>query len=91
MKGLRGVLVLAALVPNLSMAMPSKCELQARSKFQKQAVEIEMASITGNVSAIEVVSRRESLQKRLEREQAHCIRPANTRRYASSGVAEISF
>ena len=85
MKGLRGVLVLGAMVPNLALAMPSKCEVKAHAKFQKQAVEIEMASIQGDVSSIELTSRRESLQKRLEREQARCVRPAKfARNYASA-------
>ncbi len=81
-------LLLAALVPNLVMAMPSKCEVKAHAKFQKQAVEIEMASIVGNVSTMELASRREGLQKRLEREQAHCIHYISSKRqsrnYASA-------
>jgi hypothetical protein len=85
---MKAFLIMGALLPNLAMAMPTKCEVQAHAKFQKQAVEIEMASIVGNVSSIELVSRREGLQKRLEREQAHCIHFVSSKRqsrtYASA-------
>jgi hypothetical protein len=85
---MKALLMIGALVPNLVMAMPSKCEVKAHAQFQKQAVEIEMASIVGNVSSIELVSRREGLQKRLEREQAHCIHFISSKRqsrtYASA-------
>lgn len=90
----KGVLVLGMVLPNLGLAAPSKCEVQAHSNFQKQSVEVEMASIAGNVSTIELASRRETLQKRLERDQAHCIRlvrhKPNTRTYASAGADSVS-
>jgi len=57
-----------------AFAMPSKCELQAHSNFQRQSVEVELASIVGTVSSIELASRRETLQRYLVRDQAHCIR-----------------
>jgi len=57
--------------------------MQAKAKFKKLTVEAEMASIAGNLSDVEVTSERESLKKRLEKEQAHCIRLVSSRKYAA--------
>ena len=72
-------LVLGVLVPNFALASKSKdCEMAAKAAYQKQNVEVAMASIVGNMSEIEVTSEKESLRKRLEKEKAHCLHGSRT-------------
>jgi hypothetical protein len=56
------------------------CETQAKAVFKKKAVEMELASIAGNLTEIEVGSARAGLQERYRRDSENCVRLVSTRR-----------
>lgn len=65
---------------NSSLALRN-CESQALNDFKKKSVEIELASITGNVNELELGSAREQLREHLRRESENC---AQGSRYSAS-------
>jgi hypothetical protein len=48
------------------------CEAQARAAYQQRVVEIEMGSIAGSISQLELERGRASQQENLRRKQAGC-------------------
>src|SRR4051812_32907342 len=60
----------------LPLAEASSCQSHAKAIYKKKVVEIEMASIAGDVTEMEVGNAREALQKRLGTEKENCVRMA---------------
>ena len=95
--GWRVAILFAVLAPNLAMAaVPGSlaqkaCESQAQARFQKKVVEVEMASIVGDVGQTEVIGKRESLHRTLEAEQGRCVHfvHASRARAAESSPATL--
>ncbi len=89
-----GILVVGIVVPQLVLASRRSlsslaieaCKSRAEASYQKKSVEVEMASITGSLSSIELGGARESLQDRLSKEKARCQGTVTAR----NGVAEAS-
>jgi hypothetical protein len=69
-------IVLGALVPNLALAKLSQaaCKSQAEASFRKKSVEVELASMTGEMGLTEASLRRENLHRVLEMDQEKCLR-----------------
>ena len=74
-------LVIAALSPNLASAKPQaplmnaqECQTKAQAHYKQKVTEVEMASIKGDLNALEAGHARESLQARLHRENESCRR-----------------
>jgi hypothetical protein len=70
---------LMASAPALAAKAPAysnPCQTHAHAAYKKKVVEIEMASIAGDVTEMEVGNAREALQKRLGTEKENCVRMA---------------
>lgn len=83
--------VLAIGVSNYALAakMVSPCESQAQQAFQQKRVELAMNTLVGNVGDSEATSQREGLERRWERDQAHCRHVARTLSSADASTVAL--
>ncbi len=65
----------AAFLPRIALSA-EPCESKVSAALQKKSVDIEMAVIAGELSDLEVASKKEGLQKQVKLEKEHCRRLA---------------